>query len=218
MENYQTDDQQVEDLKKWWAKNGKSTMIMLVLGLGAVLGGRGWVDYRDNQRAAAAAMYQSMIVSMQSKQLDAALEQGQRILSQYADTPYATLAALASAKIKHDKNDVAAARTDLQWVIDHGVPEQMVYIARLRMAKLQLDAGETQQALATLGTTAPDGFKTEFKELEGDIQLALNQPENARNAYKDALLAASARFGDKTLLEMKLENLGGEVPAPLAAQ
>jgi predicted negative regulator of RcsB-dependent stress response len=217
VETYKTEEQQVEELKHWWAKNGKATIAAGIVGLGVILGGRAWVDYRHTQSENASTLYESMIAAMKVANLDSALEQASRLLGQYSSTPYATLAALASAKIKADQKDSAAARAHLQWVIDHGEPEPMTHVARLRLARLMLDAGETPQALSTLGTPPP-GFVMEYKELEGDIHRAMNNVDAARAAYRDALLGATAQVRDRSVLEMKLEDVGGEVPKPEAAR
>jgi predicted negative regulator of RcsB-dependent stress response len=213
METLQTEEQQVEALKKWWEKNGRSAIVALIVGFGIVLGGRAWMDYRNTQSEAASLLYEGMIKAQKEDKLDSALEQGARLLGQYESTPYATLAALASAKIKVDQGDAAAARTHLQWAIDHGKPEAMVLLARLRLARVLFDAGETQQALSTLGTDAPEGFAAEYKELEGDIYRAQAETDKARTAYQDAMKALTPMTRDRSALEMKLQDVGGEVPA-----
>ncbi len=218
METYQTEEQQVEEIKKWWSKNAKSVIGATVVGLGVIFGGRAWVDYRNTQSESASSIYQGMISAMQASKLDAALEQGSRLLGQYTGTPYATLAALASAKIKAEQGDAAAARAHLQWVIDHGNPEPMVHIARLRLARVILDSGDGQLALTTLGPNPPAGFTAEYKELEGDIYRSMNKSAEARAAYRDALLAVTPQVRDRSALEMKLEDVGGEVPKQVAPQ
>ena len=100
MADYQTEDQQIESFKQWWAKNGRSTIVALIAGLGIILGARAWIEHQDSQSHAASMLYQAMLTAMKDGKPDAALEQGTRILGQYNSTPYATLAALTSAKVK----------------------------------------------------------------------------------------------------------------------
>ena len=209
MEVYQTEDQQVESMKQWWAKNARGTIVALIAGLGIILGGRAWVDYKDAQSDAASVLYQSMLTAMKDGKPDAALEQGARILGQYDSTPYATLAALASAKVKLEQGDTATARTHLQWVLDHGKPQEMVNIARLRMARVLMDSGEAQQALTLLGSEPPAGFVVAYKELEGDLYRALGQTDNARSAYRSAMAALTAQARNRAELQMKLDDVGG---------
>ncbi len=218
MEVYQTEEQQVESMKQWWAKNGRSTIVGVIAGLGIILGGRAWVDHKDSQSDAASVLYHSMLTAMQDGKPDAALEQGARILGQYDSTPYATLAALTSAKVKLEQGDNTTARTHLQWVLDHGKPPEMVNIARLRLARLLMDGGEAQQALALLGNEPPAGFVVAYKELEGDLYRALGQTENARNAYRRAMEALTPQARNRSELQMKLDDVGGGTTTPAAAE
>lgn len=209
MEAYQTEDQQVESLKQWWAKHGRSTIVAVIAGLGIILGGRAWVDHKNSQSDGASMLYQAMLTAIQDGKPDAALEQGARILGQYQSTPYATLAALASAKVKMDQGDLTTARTHLQWVLDHGKPQEMVNIARVRLARVLMDSGEAQQALTLLGNDPPAGFVGIYKELEGDLYRALGQIENARAAYRNALAALTPQARNRDELQMKLDDVGG---------
>ena len=209
MEAYQTEDQQVESLKQWWAKYGRSTIVALIAGLGIIFGGRAWLEHKNSQSDAASMLYQSMLTAMQDGKPDAALEQGARILGQYDSTPYATLAALTSAKVKMEQGDLTTARTHLQWVLDHGKPQEMVNIARVRLARVLMDSGEAQQALTLLGGEPPAGFVVIYKELEGDLYRALGQTENARTAYQNAMAALTPQARNRDELQMKLDDVGG---------
>ena len=41
-EEYQTEEEQIEALKRWWKENGKSIIAGLVLGIGSIGGYRYW--------------------------------------------------------------------------------------------------------------------------------------------------------------------------------
>ena len=47
MAEFETEDQQLEALRKWWQENGRGVLVGVVLGLGAVGGWRGWVYYTE---------------------------------------------------------------------------------------------------------------------------------------------------------------------------
>lgn len=213
MEAFQTEEQQVEAIKKWWAKNSKSVTTALLIGLGIILGARVWIEYRHNQAEAASVLYANMLGALKQEKGDAALEQGARILGQYPDSSYATLAALASAKIKLESGDAAAARAHLQWVLDHGKPEQARHIARLRLARVMVDAGEAQAALTLLGQGDAGEFLPAYKELEGDIYRGMDQTAKAREAYRSALAALEPQARNRTQVQTKLDDLGAESPA-----
>ena len=42
MENYDSEQEQVEDIKKWWKENGRSVIAGLVIGLGGMVGWKSW--------------------------------------------------------------------------------------------------------------------------------------------------------------------------------
>ena len=49
MEIYETEEAQVEALKRWWKENGQSTIIGLVLGITIILGWNFWQEHKKNQ-------------------------------------------------------------------------------------------------------------------------------------------------------------------------
>ena len=60
MEQY-TDDERVEDLKKWWKENGASIIVGIALGVMAIFGWRYWNSYRDAQAETASRAYDAFI-------------------------------------------------------------------------------------------------------------------------------------------------------------
>lgn len=209
MSVYQTEEEQVEAIKSWWKENGKAVIAGLILG-GAILAGtKLWVGHQQQVEAAASTEYQVVVNGLDNDKPDQVLEHGAVLVDQYSGTPYAALAALAMAKVKVDQGKMAAARTHLQWVIDHAKQADMKRIATLRLAKLQFAAGKDDAALALLGATDPGSFKAPYEELKGDIYTRQGKSGEARNAY-EAAMAAMPESANRTYLKMKLENLGAK--------
>ncbi|MBI3774190.1 MAG: tetratricopeptide repeat protein [Gammaproteobacteria bacterium] len=113
-----------------------------------------------------------------------------------------------------EDQQVESLNTHLQWVLDHGKPQEMVYIGRLRMARVLMESGEFQQALTLLGNEPPAGFVVAYKELEGDLYRALGQIDNARSAYGSAIAALTAQARNRAELQMKLDDVGGGTSTP----
>jgi predicted negative regulator of RcsB-dependent stress response len=42
MDNYETEEQQVEAIKKWWAENFKMVIVLAIVGLGSIVGVQQW--------------------------------------------------------------------------------------------------------------------------------------------------------------------------------
>jgi predicted negative regulator of RcsB-dependent stress response len=206
---YTTEEQQVEAIKKWWKKNGMSTVGAVLIGISIVVGGRVWMDQQNSHAEIASAKYDTMVSALNQGMTDIALDQSSSLIGQFSDTPYAALAALSSAKIKLAQGDLLAARTHIQWVLNKTDSNELKQIARIRLARIMLGDGDNQEALALLGQVDSGSFVASFEGLKGDIYLAMDQPEKAKSAYNLALNAAGPGSGNQDLLRMKLDDLGG---------
>ena len=69
MSGYETDEEQLEALKKWWAENGKAVLVGVVLGLGAIFGWRGWISHEQGRSEAASALYEEVINAIEAPHL-----------------------------------------------------------------------------------------------------------------------------------------------------
>jgi predicted negative regulator of RcsB-dependent stress response len=61
---YNTEDEQVEAIKKWLKDNGKSAIFGIVLGFSAIFGWRAWQSHEVEQAETASEIYQSTLVAM----------------------------------------------------------------------------------------------------------------------------------------------------------
>lgn len=208
MEGLTTEDEQVEELRKWWRKNGKTIVLALIVGLGALGATRYWMSSQESARAQASAIYDSLVAALEQNDAAVVTEQGGTLVAQYSGTPYATLAALAMAKVKYDQGDPTSAESYLRWVLDNDDDKGMQHIARLRLARVMLDGGQASAALELVNGVDPGEFGGAYEELRGDIYIALNKPDDARRAYLAARTAASM-MSDPQILQMKLDDAGG---------
>lgn len=210
MDFYTTEDEQVEALKKWWKENAKAIIAGLVLGLGIVFGWRTWVTYQQDRTERAAIAYEQLTQLVSKGDAGEARKEGARIMRDFEATPYAFLSALALAKIETDQGALASARARLEWALEHAPQDSYRHVARLRLARVMLAQGQGSQALALVTGQGNAAFEVQYKEVEGDIDMALGKPQQARAAYQAALKAAGAG-PEQQRLQMKLDDLG---PAP----
>jgi len=208
VEGLTTEEEQVEQLRKWWQKNGKTVLLALIVGLSALGATRYWMSQQESERVQASAIYDTLLAALEQNDAAVVTEQGGTLLSHYSSTPYAALAALALAKVKYEQGDATSAESYLRWVLDKQDDEGMKHIARLRLARVMLDGGRASAALDLLTGVNPGEFGAAYEELRGDIYVALNKPEEARRAYL-AARTATGRVADPRLLQMKLEDVGG---------
>ncbi|MCC6302341.1 MAG: tetratricopeptide repeat protein [Gammaproteobacteria bacterium] len=200
------EEEQLEDLKKWWERYRNPLIYGLLAGVVTILGVRAWVAHQGNLAVSASNEYEQLQLESRAGNVDAVLTRGGYIIDTYPRTPYAALSAFILAREYVDKGDLPAARTRLEWVIEHAKQPEFVHIARLRLGKLMLAMGEGAQALALLEPVQGDAYAAEYEELKGDIYAETGQTAKARQAYELALdkLAAGA---DGRMLRIKLDNL-----------
>jgi len=202
---YQTDEEQVEALKKWWKEHGKSIIAGAVVGLSLVLGWQGWERYDRGQAEQAAGYYSEFSNTVRSGQAAQAAEQGDRLIKQFGDSAYASFAALELARLAYDEGRFDQARERLQWVADHSVDAALAQLGRLRLGQLLLDQGELDAARGVVDAADKGSYVASFAELRGDIAVAAGDNAAAAAAYQEAL-AADAENAD--LVRMKLADTG----------
>ncbi len=207
MSTYQTEEEQVEAIKKWWKDNGKSVVGGIVLGLVIIGGWRGWQGYQRDQGEAASAYFDAMRQAVRSEQYDKAIEDGKRLIGEYGGTAYASFAALELAKLSYQRGEKAAARNHLQWVTEAAPDPSIRELARLRLGALLLDMQDTTALQSLLAAAPLPAFAGEFAALRGDLERALGNQAAAREAYQEALVKGVA---DPAVLHMKLVDVGGQ--------
>lgn len=202
----QTDDEQLDELKRWWKKYGGPALTGLAVGLVLVFGSRAWLDHQERQRQTASAEYEQLRGELATGNLEAANSRTAYLTDKFGRTPYAVLASLALAGAQVEREQLEEARTQLQWAVDHARDEELQQVARLRLAHVQGALGDTGAALATLGNQSPSAFAAAYEELRGDLHAAAGNAEQARRAYEAALEALDFGVGSE-LVQMKLDNL-----------
>lgn len=210
MSTYQTDDEQVEAIKKWWKENGRSVIGGVVLGFALIGGWKGYQGYQQNQGEAASLYFDAMRQAVHEGQADKALEAGQRLLGEYDNTAYASLAALEMAKLAYQRSEKSVARRHLQWVAESASDPALRELAKLRLGALLLDINELDALDALLQDSHLPAFAGEFSALRGDLEAARGNRDAAQQAYQDALAKG---VDDEALLRMKLVDIGASPSA-----
>ena len=205
MEIYNSEEEQLAALKRWWAANGSSAISGVVVGVLVIGGWNLWKSYNQGQGQLASAMYQQLIKANSEDKLESVNKISEQLAEKYGSTSYAAYAALVQAKIKVEQGDVATARQLLEHVAASAEPE-LQNVAKLRLVRLLLAKGEYEQGLqliAEMDQTKVQGFTAGFEELKGDLYVALDRIDEARTAYQNALRAGQS----SPLLQLKLDDL-----------
>lgn len=207
MEAYETEEQQIEAFRKWWKENGKMVVFGAVLTVSAAVGGKMWLNHHHAQAEAASVEYEQLLQELAQGNTEAVIKRGSYLVDNYAATPYSDLAALVLAKQRTEAGELPAARARLEWVLEHSAQVELQEIARLRLARIYLQEGNTQQALSMLAALTNNAFSAAVEELKGDVYVVMGNRAAARTAYEKAL-DQSSQGSDTSLLRMKLDDLG----------
>ena len=205
MADYETDDEKVEAIKKWWKDNGVSVVAGVAIGLAAVYGWRAWVQHREGVGQQASAAFEQLLIAAEGPDAAGALAQADAIRQGYGKSAYASLAELMEAKVKLKAGDMAGAVAALQRVMDKAPDPALGRIAALRLARIVLDQGDLGRASAIADKYAGSGaFSGDFAAIQGDIAAAQGRTADARAAYERAIAAGASL---SQLLRLKLDNL-----------
>ena len=208
MDIYQTEDEQVEALKKWWKENGNSAIFGVVLGLGAIFGWREWQDYQLEQAASASTLYQQMIAAARDENGSEISKFADDIRVNYGNTAYAVFARLAQAKQAVENNELDAALENLRWALDNTDEQGLRHIITLRMARVLMAQSKTEEARKLVSSGDHGEFSVAYLELQADLLRKEAKIKDAREAYMEAIKVAKAENQDTAILDMKLDDLG----------
>lgn len=209
MDIYASDEEKGEEIKQWWRDNGISVIAACVLAAAVLWGGRYWLTYQQTQAETASNTYKQVMVLLADGNNVDAEKATQQLLSEFAKTPYAVFAAFEMAKQSVVNDDLATAKTYLEWLIDHAKLPVQVEIARLRLTRLLLNDSQYQQALDIAQQSESSTFESLFAELRGDIYLAQDQQLQAHQAYQNARSTLTQDEARQRLLQLKFDNTTG---------
>jgi predicted negative regulator of RcsB-dependent stress response len=201
MEQYETEEQQVEAIKRFWKENGLSLIIGALLGLGGLLG---WRYYNDSQiEAKEQASFAYEKASEELIKGEASFGEAKSFIDSYSDTGYAILMALEMTQQAIERKDLVEAVKQLEFVVINAKLTAVQSIAQLRLARIQIEQGEFELALASADKISDQAFKGQSQEIKGDVYLAQQLFDKARAAYSAALETNNR----DQVLKMKLDNL-----------
>ena len=96
---HETEEQQIEALKKWWKENGSSIITGLLLGLAILFGAKSWFAYQERTAENASNIYATLMTALNSGDYGVVTQKAGMLIADYSGTPYASMAALAVARL-----------------------------------------------------------------------------------------------------------------------
>ena len=137
MADFETEEQQVEALKRWWQENGRAVVLGIGIGLAVIFGFRAWQTHKVSVAQDASSAYTEVLQSLERD------DNGEQFLSlvesirdDHGDSPYAAMASLAEARFQVENDQLPEAEAALRWAVDKGSFREIVPVARLRLARV----------------------------------------------------------------------------------
>jgi len=222
VDQYRTEEEQVEALGRWWRENGRSTVAAVVIALAAGFGWQAWQSNEARESAQASDLYQALLRAIDKQEPSATTEEGVELAGQlkreFGSSSYAQFAALHLAAMAVNDGKLADAETELRWVLAKApAGSDIARVARQRLARVLSAAGDTEQALKVLAEAEPGPYAASYAVAEGDVLLAAGRRDEARSAYQRALddAGADGQGGiNLPMLQQKLQSLSPRDPAP----
>jgi predicted negative regulator of RcsB-dependent stress response len=205
MANEHLDDHELGELvKKWIMVNGPAIVVGIVLGAVGLSGWRFWESYQLDAKFEAARDYQQLVSELEGDDAQATTARLSEFSSENRNPGYQGLAALQLAsKAVEDRNLEEAAQL-YRVAIESAEPKALRQVAGLRLARVQLQAGQLEEARITVDRFDVIGFKAMAAQIRGDILHAQGDRDGAREAYQ---LAIDNGSSNAAVLQMKVDDL-----------
>lgn len=217
VEIYESDAEQIEQLKRIWREYGIAIVAGIFL---AVIVGLIWRVYQhryEHMLEHASMRYEQLLTNVVNGNTAAVAEEANRLITRYPKTPYAALAALQLARQDVYIANLQDAEAKLRWVIKSGNTPALREIARIRLARVLVEEKQPDQALSLLNTNPDAPFAAATWEVKGDALLTLGKTADAKIAYNNALKAFPGVEVIRPLLQMKVDDLASESGAEISA-
>jgi predicted negative regulator of RcsB-dependent stress response len=202
--------EQVDALKAWWKENGRWVVGALVVGLLGFAGTQYWKSHQSSQAAEAAKLYAEVMKQAATNDAKRIGDAADALVSRYGSSAYAPRAQLLAAQASLQARDVAHAKVQLQWVIEHASETGLQDTARLKLASVLLDEKKYDEALKQLDAAHPESFTGLYADLKGDVLSAQGKTAEARAAYQQAYDKTDAQSAYRNLIQLKMDGLGSK--------
>ena len=204
----QHEQEQVDALKAWWKENGKWVIGAVAVGVLGFAGVYSWKNHQANQAAEAGKLYVEVLKQVATNDAKRISDAADALVSRYGSSAYAPLAQMSAAQANLQAKDIARAKVELQWVVEHAVETAMQDTARLKLASILLDEKKYDEALKQLDAAHPESFTGLYADLRGDVLSAQGKVAEARAAYQQAYDKTDAKSTYRNLIQLKLDGLG----------
>ncbi|MCP3675053.1 MAG: tetratricopeptide repeat protein [Gammaproteobacteria bacterium] len=207
---FETEEQQIEAIKKWWKEYGLTIAAGLILGLAGIFGFRYFTEQRELKMAETSGAYESVLAILKEQNdKDKFMTEASIFKIAHSDTIYSNLLSFQLAKLAVDADDLGTAGQHLRDILNNPQHGSIEHIARIRLGRILLEQGEADKALAIIADAVGGEYQSSYELLRGDIWMLKGDRNRARQAY-EAAKSNSTDGPENPNLEMLLTDLYDE--------
>jgi len=205
---YLSEEEQLAALRSFWQRYGLWLVLGLVIVLVAYLGWSYYQTSKIERAQQASELYEEYLEASQENETDETMSNAiaARLDGEFAGTSYQVFSLFTRATAALEAGELDSAVAFLERATTGSAEQQLKDVAYLRLARLRQQMGDSEAALTALGGTRGEGYRSVVAELKGDIHVAREEIELAREAYTAALESA-AEAEPRPLLTMKLAQI-----------
>jgi predicted negative regulator of RcsB-dependent stress response len=211
-EEYLTDDEQLEAVKRAFTEYAPWILGGVVLGVGGWFGIQSYRSHQNTVAMQAAQQFSQMTAALQMNDAPKSLQLADGIIKDFPSSPYADQAHLTIARIDVDSGKAADAVAPLTHVMNESKDSELKQVARLRLARVLIDQGKPDDAIKALAGGTPGSFAGRYHAVRGDALYAKKDIPGAIAEYNMAL-STSDGGADAAMLQLKLADLASNEKA-----
>jgi predicted negative regulator of RcsB-dependent stress response len=208
MSVYMTEEEQLDQIKKWWNKYSNIVTLTLSLLLVLVAGYKYWNWHQEKVTMQASTAYEHLMAAFSNQDNRSVQSYANQLINDYAQTVYADAARLIVAKLFVTDDRYEKAIETLNYVANNSKMPSLKQIAKIRITRLFASAKAYEKALAELTLVDDSAYMPVINELKGDIHAATGQYQQAMASYKEAITEVRTKGMGNLFLEMKTNELG----------
>lgn len=198
-----TEEQQFNEAKNWFKKNGTPILLAICVVAGASFGWQFWKKHQIEVAQQTSENYQQVLDSyLQNPDKHAPLVE--KFISENQGT-YVVFAQLEQARQAANKGDFVAVKSQLEKALAASEDATLQNVIRFRLALVEYQLGNFDGALAVLANLKDSAWDLRKQILVGDVLTAKGDKAAAKSAYEQAKANASEQ--DKMLIDIRLNNL-----------
>jgi predicted negative regulator of RcsB-dependent stress response len=218
VDDYLTEAEQWERAKKWLRDYTPWIFGGIALAVAGLLAWNWYWDRQDGIALQASAKYQELTDALGKNDFTKAKSVSAELAREFPKSPYVDQAHLFEARMAVEANDLPKAESLLRGVMERSKDEQLALVARTRLARVLLAQNKADDALALMDMKVAGAFAARFHDVRGDALFAKGDRAGALKEYEQAREGAANGSVDNQALQLKINDLKGETPAPAAVE